>query len=253
MRFLADECCDFAVVRALREAGHDVLAIAEKQASSVDVELLALALNQERILITEDKDFGWLVFAAAPALAVLATGAQLAYAQPAAKQMHLHLDPAATTVEFTLKDTLHAVHGEFHMRSGEIAVRSATGEATGRIEIDISSGASGNGTRDKRMKQEFLEAPSFPLAVFEPHKITGLNPDAPTQTIFVDGTLTLHGTPHPMTLRFAVTLNGAQATATTSFEIPYVAWGIRDPSIPFVRVAKEVTVELAAKGTLQRQ
>jgi hypothetical protein len=29
MRFLADESCDFAVVRALRAAGHDVLAVAE--------------------------------------------------------------------------------------------------------------------------------------------------------------------------------------------------------------------------------
>ncbi|MBI3080243.1 MAG: DUF5615 family PIN-like protein, partial [candidate division NC10 bacterium] len=29
MRFLADESCDFAVVRALRAAGHDVVAIAE--------------------------------------------------------------------------------------------------------------------------------------------------------------------------------------------------------------------------------
>jgi hypothetical protein len=31
MRFLVDECCDFAVVRALREHGHDVLAVSEFQ------------------------------------------------------------------------------------------------------------------------------------------------------------------------------------------------------------------------------
>ena len=64
MRFLADECCDFAVVRALRSAGHDVLAITEIQCRSVDRDLLQLALTDDRILLTEDKDFGWLVFAA---------------------------------------------------------------------------------------------------------------------------------------------------------------------------------------------
>jgi len=63
MRFLADECCDFAAVRALREHGHDVLAVAEFQGRSVDKELLDLALAEGRILLTEDKDFGSLVFA----------------------------------------------------------------------------------------------------------------------------------------------------------------------------------------------
>ena len=64
MRFLADECCDFAAVRSLREAGHDVLAVNEFQCRSVDKEVIALALAENRILLTEDKDFGWLVFAA---------------------------------------------------------------------------------------------------------------------------------------------------------------------------------------------
>jgi predicted nuclease of predicted toxin-antitoxin system len=63
MRFLADECCDFAAIRSLRAEGHDVLAVNEFQQRSVDKELMALALSENRILLTEDKDFGWLVFA----------------------------------------------------------------------------------------------------------------------------------------------------------------------------------------------
>ncbi len=63
MRFLADECCDFAAVQALRALGHDVLAVCEFQNRSVDSELMDLALAENRILLTEDKDFGWLVFA----------------------------------------------------------------------------------------------------------------------------------------------------------------------------------------------
>ena len=63
MRFLADECCDFGAVRSLRADGHDVLAVSEFQHRSIDKELLELALAENRILLTEDKDFGWLVFA----------------------------------------------------------------------------------------------------------------------------------------------------------------------------------------------
>jgi predicted nuclease of predicted toxin-antitoxin system len=64
MRFLADENCDFAVVKALRAAGHDLLAVGEFQKRSVDQRLMEIAYTERRILITEDKDFGWLVYVA---------------------------------------------------------------------------------------------------------------------------------------------------------------------------------------------
>jgi predicted nuclease of predicted toxin-antitoxin system len=63
LRFLADESCDFAVVRALREDGFDVLAISETMQRSDDRELIVRAHKENRILLTEDKDFGWLVYA----------------------------------------------------------------------------------------------------------------------------------------------------------------------------------------------
>ena len=62
MRFLADESCDFAVVRALRRAGFDVLCISESTPRAEDSEVIRLALREERILLTEDKDFGRLVY-----------------------------------------------------------------------------------------------------------------------------------------------------------------------------------------------
>lgn len=64
VRFLADESCDFAVVRALRADGHDVLAVGAFQQRSLDLEVMELALAEDRILLTEDKDFGRLAFAA---------------------------------------------------------------------------------------------------------------------------------------------------------------------------------------------
>ncbi len=64
MRLLADESCDFAVVRALRAAGHDVKAVVETHRGANDEDVIALALSERRVLLTEDKDFGQLVHAA---------------------------------------------------------------------------------------------------------------------------------------------------------------------------------------------
>jgi hypothetical protein len=64
VRFLADESCDFAVVRALRAAGHDVAAVAEINPRADDETVMSLARSERRILLTEDKDFGHLVHAA---------------------------------------------------------------------------------------------------------------------------------------------------------------------------------------------
>lgn len=177
------------------------------------------------------------------------------FAQEPAKQLHLHLDPATTTVRFTLKDTVHTVHGSFHLNAGDVYFDPKTGEAHGKIEVDTGSGTSGNDTRDGKMKREYLEVVKFPVAAFEPQLVkgsTGMAFDEKfgTQTISVTGNFTLHGASHTMVMRFLVQRDGTQATATTHFLIPYVAWGIKDPSFAFVRVEKEVAMDIAAKGTL---
>jgi predicted nuclease of predicted toxin-antitoxin system len=62
LQFLADESCDFSIVRALRAKGYDVLAVGEVAHRSDDRELIEQAHHEQRILLTEDKDFGWLVY-----------------------------------------------------------------------------------------------------------------------------------------------------------------------------------------------
>jgi len=63
IKFLADESCDFTVVRTLRSADYDVVSVAESLPSTPDVEVLRFAVEEERILLTEDKDFGEWIFA----------------------------------------------------------------------------------------------------------------------------------------------------------------------------------------------
>jgi len=62
VRFLADECCDAALVDALRSDGYDVLYAVETLRGATDDELLTRSLSERRIFLTEDKDFGELVY-----------------------------------------------------------------------------------------------------------------------------------------------------------------------------------------------
>lgn len=63
MKFLLDESADARFARYLVEHGHDVATvITDYPLSLPDKELLALAHAQGRVLITNDRDFGELVF-----------------------------------------------------------------------------------------------------------------------------------------------------------------------------------------------
>lgn len=183
------------------------------------------------------------------ALAFCLTSAALAQPQ----QLHLHLDPAQTEIHYTLKDTIHTVHGTFHLTDGDIVFNPSGGEAHGQINVDSGSGASGNDTRDGKMKREYLEVPKFPVASYEVTQVNGYDPQKPIQKITVNGTMTLHGTKHALVMEFALSRDGQATVAVTHFMIPYVAWGMKDPSNAFIHVEKEVLMEISAKGTLSSE
>lgn len=61
MKFVADECCDSDIIELLRKSGHDVMSIAELNPGTEDDYVLNESFKEDRILITEDKDFGELV------------------------------------------------------------------------------------------------------------------------------------------------------------------------------------------------
>jgi len=63
VEFVADESCDFNVVRVLRSAGYDVVAICEESPGLSDAEVAKLTISEGRALLTEDRDFGEFVHA----------------------------------------------------------------------------------------------------------------------------------------------------------------------------------------------
>jgi hypothetical protein len=63
VKFFADPSGAGPVILALRQAGHDVLVIAEVEKRAVDERVIERALSESRVVITEDHDFGELVYA----------------------------------------------------------------------------------------------------------------------------------------------------------------------------------------------
>jgi polyisoprenoid-binding protein YceI len=85
----------------------------------------------------------------------------------------LQLDPAKTTVEFTLGDVLHTVHGTFTLRSGSIHFDLISGKAGGEVIVDATSGESGNSSRDRKMHAEILRSEKYPEITFAPAEVSG--------------------------------------------------------------------------------
>lgn len=185
------------------------------------------------------------------AAAILTLAVGFACAQNAPSKIVLHLDPAATTIQWTLKDILHIVHGTFRLKNGVVTLDETTGVAEGEIIVETASGESGNGARDRRMQKDVLESAKYPEAIFHPQKVTGVVRDGQTQNVTVEGTFTIHGEDHPLFLQVKTTLNGKVLMAKMNFIVPYVAWGMKDPSTLFLRVGKTVQVDVDARATLQ--
>lgn len=177
--------------------------------------------------------------------------AALAAVSVQAEQHVLALDPQASKVSFSLKATGHMVEGGLALKSGRITFDPATGAASGEIAIDLASAQTGNKTRDQKMHDEVFETKKHPLAVFRAEKIRGTVPTSGTGQVTLDGTLSLHGSDHKVSLPAKLDVQNGRVKAATQFEIPYVEWGLNDPSVAMLRVAKVVTVKVRAEGTLE--
>jgi polyisoprenoid-binding protein YceI len=161
------------------------------------------------------------------------------------------LDPSKSTIEFTLGASLHTVHGTFKVKRGEIHFDPAKGTASGAIVVDSLSGETSNEGRDKKMHQEILESPKFSEIVFIPNRIQGTIAPQGTSQVTVSGVMRLHGQDHDMTLVFAVQPGMlGQAQATSKFSVPYVKWGLKNPSTFLLRVADSVDIDVHASGQL---
>jgi len=185
---------------------------------------------------------------------VLAAGvlmASLAAAGRETKAETVTFDPAQSKVEFTLADVLHTVHGAFKLTRGSVQFDPENGKASGELVIDAKSGDSGSGARDGRMKSNILEADKYPEITFRPDSIKGPVPEGGSGHVDVHGVFRIHGADHELTLPVDVERSGERLTMKTHFDVPYVQWGMKNPSTFLLKVDKSVRIDIQSVAKLQ--
>ena len=156
------------------------------------------------------------------------------------------LQPANTSIRWMLSAPLHTVHGTFKLKQGVVIFNLADGSADGLIEVDATSGESGNSARDGRMQKDVLESDRYPIVSFRPTRMIGKFPSSGDGEVVVEGVFRIHGVDHRLLLHINFHSEAGAITAKTHFVLPYVAWGMKDPSTFILRVGKTVDVDLEA-------
>jgi hypothetical protein len=176
------------------------------------------------------------------ALAVILAPAALAQHQTFA------VNPDASEVKIKLNTTHEVVNGTFHVQSGSINFDRTTSHISGIVIVAAGSGKTGNDSRDKKMNKDILKVDQFATVSFAPKTYTGTIAASGDSTIQVSGVFTLLGTPHDLTIPMQVHIDRSKAAARAQFVIPYVQWGLKNPSFMFWKAENDVAIDLNLVG-----
>lgn len=188
----------------------------------------------------------------APAMVVVLSALpQHAAPQQPTSEIVLGIDPAQSKVHWTLGTTLHTVHGTFAFKNGTLRVDPASGKASGEILVFATSGDSGNDSRDKKMHKEVLQSGQYPDVIFRPDRVEGKILPQGAFAVQVHGIFGLHGSEHELTVPVQAQFAGDRWTGSAKFVVPFIDWGLKNPSSFFNKVNRAVEIELEMKGSLQ--
>jgi len=179
------------------------------------------------------------------ALAFLALTSPLA-----AAELQIGLDPELTSISFRLQATLHSVHGSAATASGSIRLNTESGVMVGEVTVDATTAETGNTKRDKKMHAKVLRTTDFPRIVLRTRRLEGELAQHGTSDVTLHAEMEILGQTHEIVVPLRIQIDDGRFTAKTEFEIPYVEWGLKDPSTFVLRVAKVVKVTVKAEGTI---
>ena len=182
---------------------------------------------------------------------IAATFLALGPVSASADELVLTLQPEKTSVTFRVRAPILDIDGVLALDSGQIRFDPDTGMAAGQITIDLRQARTGNWLRDREMRTLVLETERWPLAVFRPDRVLGALARSGVSDLMLAGIVVVHGAEHAFVLPVKVDVSGDAMSAEAVFEIPYVAWGLRNPSLFFLRVAPVAAVTVKAEGSLQ--
>ena len=160
--------------------------------------------------------------------------------------------PDTSQVQMTLQTTHEVVNGRFSVQSGSIEFDPGTSKMSGAVVVLAGSGKTGNGSRDKKMDKDILLVEKYRTVSFEPKSYTGLLGTTGDSTLQVTGAFTLLGTPHEITIPMLVHAAGTSASAKAHFIVPYVKWGLKNPSFFIWKAEDDVTIDLSLTGALSK-
>jgi polyisoprenoid-binding protein YceI len=170
--------------------------------------------------------------------------------QALAQHQTFTVNPDSSEVKMTLKTNHDIVNGTFHVQAGAIEYDRAGPNISGSVVVGADTGKTGNDSRDKKMDKDVLKVQQYTTVSFTPKSFTGTIAAAGDSTIQVTGTLTLLGAPHDISVPMQIHIEGGRCTAKGHFEIPYVQWGLKDPSFMVWKAEKVVDIDLNLVGSL---
>ena len=164
------------------------------------------------------------------------------------QELTLQFAPSGATIDFTLGDILHTIHGSFKLKRGDVEYNLGTAAIRGALVADTTSGQSGNRSRDRKMHRDILESGRYPEIIFRPDRVEGKVAPAGPSTVQVHGVFSLHGADHELTMPVRVQVFQDHWIADTHFTVPYVKWGLKNPSTFVLRVSESVEIDVHATG-----
>ena len=173
---------------------------------------------------------------------------------PAALAQHqsFAVNPDASEIKMTLNTTHEVVSGAFHVQSGWIEFDRGAPRISGSVVVFAGSCKTGNDSRDNKMNKDILRVEQYATVSFEPKTYTGAIAPSGDSNLRVTGIFTLLGTPHEITIPMLVHLDGTGATAKAHFVVPYVQWGLKNPSFMIWKADNDVAIDLNLVGTISK-
>jgi polyisoprenoid-binding protein YceI len=181
--------------------------------------------------------------------AVLAFAVVLAPAALAQHQTFV-VNPDASEVKIELNTTHEVVNGTFHIQSGSIEFDRSAPKMSGSVVVLAGSGKTGNDSRDKKMNKDILKVDQFATVSFASKAYNGTIAPSGDSTIQVSGVFTLLGNPHDLTIPMQIHIDGSKATARAHFVVPYVQWGLKNPSFLIWKAENDVAIDLNLVGQI---
>ena len=165
-----------------------------------------------------------------------------------AQQQTFTVNPDASEVKMKLNTTHEVVNGTFHIQSGSIEFDHSNPKMSGSVAVLAGSGKTGNDSRDKKMNKDILKVDQYTTVSFAPKTYTGTITPSGDSTIQVSGVFTLLGNAHDLTIPMQVHMDGSKATARAQFVVPYVQWGLKNPSFLIWKAENDVAIDLNLIG-----